>query len=250
MSIENARQRRDKLIEEEGKVSLNVRYPREFEYYVCAFELVNGKDKTLRYFIFPVMPSSIDESQPRISNIKKTVGGIVALSNTTFTPIDITLSGNFGRKFRILLGADYTDLASAVKIRDGQTEGNSQEDETATIFDERVKTGYGCLKILEEIIAEADKVDALGPRRLIFYNLAFGNSYIVKPTSFKISMNQDSNMIHNYSLSMKAIAPLDAVTKPDKLKSRYSRLQLGTVGEEHIDASEHSLKESLYKDIA
>ncbi|SEW37474.1 hypothetical protein SAMN04488122_2511 [Chitinophaga arvensicola] len=217
-----------------GKAALNMRYPKEFEYYVCAFELIDANDNTLRYFIFPVMPSSIDETQPRITNIRKTAGGVVALSSTNFAPVDITMAGNFGRKLRILLGSSYTDFISSLKV-DNKITIASAVNGIKAAFDDSVKTGYGCLKILEDIIREADKVDKDGPRRLIFYNLAFGNSYIVKPTSFKISMNQDTNMIHSYNLTMKGIAPIEALYEANKPGGRNDDLRVTSVCQKNID---------------
>lgn len=235
MSIESVRRNMLTQLGEVGKAALNMRYPKEFEYYVCAFELIDAKDNTLRYFIFPVMPSSIDETQPRITNIRKTAGGIVALSSTNFAPVDITLAGNFGRKLRILLGANFTDFISSLKVDMKKITLGSAVKGIEAAFDERVKTGYGCVKVLEDIVREADKVDKDGPRRLIFYNLAFGNSYIVKPTSFKISMNQDANMIHSYNLTMKGIAPIEALYEANKLGGRNDQLRLATVCQKNID---------------
>lgn len=246
MSIENTKREWLTQLGEVGKAALNMRYPKEFEYYVCAFELVDAHNSTLRYFIFPVMPSSIDESQPRITNIKKTAGGIVALSNTTFAPVDITLSGNFGRKFRILLGATYTDFISSFKTGKGKFTANSFIDGLKAVYDDRIKTGYGCLKVLEEIINEADKVDKSGPRKLIFYNLAFGNSYIVKPITFKISMNQDMNMIHSYHLTMKAIAPMTAVSGSVDTAKKNNELRLATICQRGIDKTVNKLT-SVFK---
>lgn len=179
-----------------GRSLLNIRYPKEFELYMCALELLDQNNKTLQYFIFPVMPSNIEESQPEITNIKKTLGGVTVLSNSTFIPRDITLTGNFGRSFKVLLGKNVVDLVSAFKER-------RQEE-----YNVSIKTGYGCCKILESIKDDAKSLTG-GVKRLIFYNLALGNNYLVKPLNLKFAMSQESNMIWNYSLSLKAIAPLD-----------------------------------------
>lgn len=198
-----------------GRSILNVRYPKEFELYICALELVDQNGNTLKYFVFPVMPSSIEESQPQITNVKKTLGGIIVLSNPTFIPGDISLSGNFGRKFRVLLGKTYLDLTSSFKIDVGRV--NNQD--TNPVFSDYVKTGYGCCKILEEIVQDSKIIDSGGVRRLIFHNPSLGNSYLVKPMSFRFSMSQESNMIWNYSLGMKTIALLeDLQTSKDIIK--------------------------------
>lgn len=219
MSIDNAARNRILLLERLGKSVLNVKYPTEFELYTVALELVDADNKTLKYFIFPINPSSLDEANNRITNIIKTAGGVTALGNTTFVPVDINLTGNFGRKFKILLGSDYVDFISSFKTADGRITADSVAAGFTQTFDDRVKTGYGCLKLLEEMCQEADLIDSKGPRRLIWYNLAFGSAYVVRPMSFKINMTQDSNMIHNYSLQLKAIAPLASLKTSKDLEN-------------------------------
>lgn len=206
-----------------GRSILNTKYPKEFELYMCALELIDQEGTTLRYFIFPVMPSSIEEAQPQITNIKKSLAGITVLSNLTFVPGDISLSGNFGRKFRVLLGNNYEDLISSFKNKD-----NISKTLKTQVFDSRIKTGYGCCKILEEIVAESKIIDEKGIRRLIFYNPALGNNYLVKPTSLKFSMSQESNMIWNYSLALKTIASLESFNST--LETKRSEERLVTTG--------------------
>lgn len=218
MSIENAARKHLGTLTSVGKVGLNILFPKEFELYLCALELTDENYNTIQYFVFPVMPTTMDETQTPASNIKKTLGGVVVLNTPTFIPRDITIAGTFGRKFRILLGNDATDFASAFTL--GAAIGQ--------IFDERIKTGYGCLKILEEIVNQANAVDDLGSRRLIFHNPALGNSYLIKPTSLKMSQSQETNMIWSYSLQMKAIASLEHLMSSQML--RNEALRLNTTG--------------------
>lgn len=206
MSIENVARNRAVLLEQIGKAALNVQFPQEFELYVVALELVSASGKTLRYFIFPVMPSSIEEVRPELTNIKKTIGGISVVSDSSFVPKDINLAGTFGRKFRILLGEDFVEMTQSLKT--GQ---KTLKEAAKDLFDVRAKTGYGCTKILQDIIEESKVVDEEGPRRLYFYNLALGNSYMVKPMNLRFSMSEQSNMIWQYSLQLKAVAPLDQI---------------------------------------
>lgn len=225
MSVEQAALNQATLLSTIGKAALNARYPNEFELYVCALELVDQTGKTMQYFIFPVNPSSMDESQPKLTNIKKTLAGVTVLSSPTFVPIDITLTGTFGRKFKVLLGSNFVDVVQSFTTSPSAvTTDNSDSQSASSVFDARVKTGYGCLKILQEIIDGADVIDENGPRRLIFYNPAFGSSYVVKPTSFKIAMSQESNMVHNYYLSLKAIAPLNALQSAQQLQDEAATL--------------------------
>lgn len=224
MSVQQAVLNQATLLSTIGKAALNARYPNEFELYVCALELVDQAGKTMKYFIFPVNPSSMDEAQPKLTNIKKTAAGVTVLSSPTFVPIDITLTGTFGRKFKVLLGNDFVDIVQSFTTSPSAVSVDSDDNGQTDVFDARVKTGYGCLKILQEIVDGADVIDENGPRRLIFYNPAFGSSYVVKPMSFKIAMSQESNMVHNYFLSLKAIAPLDALQSAQQLQEEAATL--------------------------
>lgn len=224
MSIENAVRKRALLLENIGQTALNIKYPKEFELYVVALELINQQNVTEKYFVFPVMPSSFDESTTYINNVKKTLGGVVALSSTNFVPTDISLTGNFGRKFRVLLGTDYKDFVSSF-VDNGKLTKESAKEGVYELFDERVKTGYGCCKILEDLVNQKNHLSfANGMKRLVFHNLAFGNSYIVKPQSIAFSQSQESNMIWNYRLNLKTIAPLDALYSNSEQEEQRKRL--------------------------
>ena len=229
MSIENAVLRRGiALFGGLGKVGLNLKFPDEFELYVLALELIDSSGDTLRYFIFPVNPSNIDEAKPEITNIKKTLNGVVSLSTPNFVPTDITLTGNFGRKFKVLLGEDYQDFANSFKdTSSGKLTKKSVIKGVGEFFDERVKSGYGCTKILEDIVNESKQLDDFGGMKtLVFHNLALGNSYIVKPMSLRFFQSQESNMIWNYSLTLKSVAPLEALLNQQQLEEVRFRLSM------------------------
>lgn len=55
---------------------------------------------------------------------------------------------------------------------------------TTQTFDTNIKTGYGSFRILANIIEESKYIDNSKPRTLIFYNLALGESYVVRVTEF------------------------------------------------------------------
>lgn len=211
MSLETVIAKRAGALTTIGKAALNVKYPDEFELYVIGLELTDSLGKTLRYFIFPVMPSSLDESKPYISNIKKTQGGVSVLTSNQFSPVDINISGSFGRKFRVLLGGDYKDFISSFKDESGGFSKSSFKKGIKEFFDQRVKTGYGSCKIMENIIEETKELDTFGkPKILIFHNLALGNSYIVRPLTLRFSQSQESNMIWNYNLNLKGVGKLNS----------------------------------------
>jgi hypothetical protein len=78
-----------------------------------------------------------------------------------------------------------------------------------------VKSGYGLIKVLENILKEANKTDVLGkPTMLIFNNYAFNTHYVVEVTSYSFQQSYDQNMMWNYQINMRAVA-----NKPTKFST-------------------------------
>lgn len=244
MSLASAIASRNALLTTIGKSALNIKYPKEFELYVIALELTDENFNTLKYFVFPINPSSLEETIPNLTNVKKTLAGVTVLKSPTFVPTDITLSGSFGRSFKILLGSSYEDLISSFRIenigRFGQSENivssNSVGKGLKQIFDERIKTGYGCIKILEEIVKESTSIGSDGKlRKLIFHNPALGNSYLVTAGAMRIFQNEQTNMIWNYSLPLKSIAPLESLFNQKKLESIAVQLNVTSFIQQRVN---------------
>jgi hypothetical protein len=193
-----------------GKATLNSLYPNEFEFYMCAFELVDYRDKTVDYLIFPVNPNNLKETDQNIETIERSAGGIVTLSSSLYQPVNISLSGDFGRRFKFLIGRDNIE-AVAVSFN-----GEKKKE-----FSKQIKTGYGVMKVLENIIKVSKTLDSFGnPYKLYFYNTIMGNSYIVK----QVILNKEqtfptSNMVPNYSIQMVGVAPLNTANKKGKGKN-------------------------------
>lgn len=224
--LDNAIARRTAALSTIGKAALNLQYPDEFEYYMIALELMDSNFCTLQYFIFPIMPTSILERFPTITNTKKTLGGVSVVSSSQFIPTDITLSGNFGRKFKVVLGGDGATAVDLVHSfnASGTPTVNSVLNSANNFFDTKVKTGYGCIKILQNMIEASKQIDSSGPRYLALYNLVSNNNYFVKPGDLSISMSMESNMIWNYSLPLKSIAPLSNLISQADLQSTLKQL--------------------------
>lgn len=177
-----------KITSSVGKAGLHALAPNDFEYYLFALELINTKtNKTEEEFTFPVNPNSFTSSQAYKTTVTSTAGGVVVLSTDAFVPLNIELSGTFGRKLRILLG---------------RMSSNSSE------FDFQIKTGYGTTKILERIAGKCSSIASNGGLyKLYLYNLSFNQTYLIEPESFSVNMTLENNMLWNYALSLKAIAP-------------------------------------------
>lgn len=177
------------------KEALNSLYPNDFEFYMIALELVSiDTGKTLKYFIFPVMPNSMSSSRTFNNQVTETFTGVTLFTNNSFKPFDISLVGDFGKDFKILLGEKFEDLVYSFDT-----------------INDKIKTGYGCIKLLEEILDESVKTDENGQRLLFYYNLAFNQRYIVSVNSFTPSQELGKNGIWSYNLSLKALANANSI---------------------------------------
>lgn len=198
-----------------GKDVFGALYPDDQEVYITALELVDSANNVADYFLWPLNPVSISKSENQIVSIKKTAGGISALSTETYMPSIVNLVGDFGRKFKILIGHDYVDF-SAYNFSElmGADKANTQ-------FSPYVKTGYGCIKILQKMIRKSNQLDQYGkPYFLYLYNLSFGESYLVKCTGQpNFSQNIEKNMIWQYNIQFETLASLDNVQNINKFSN-------------------------------
>jgi hypothetical protein len=195
-----------------GEIGLNALFPQDFEFYMVALELVNSRGNTEEYFSFPVLPSNIREQSTEITNIKKTAGGIVVIDNDSFVTKDITMSGTFGRNFKLLVngGGDRIEFAGiSLSFSGGRPDLAIERPDFSRI----AKTGYGCTKILEKIKNKSVMLDNNGkPYSLYLYNPVLGNNYVVKFIDIITSQSEDvNNRIPKYEITLRAIASLDSI---------------------------------------
>lgn len=228
MNIAAAIAKRAGLYGSVGKAGLHALYPDEHELYLVAFELTNYKGETLEYFIFPVMPSSLEILPTNLTSIYRTAGGITVLQDIRFNPVEIALAGNFGRGFKVLATAGNRDLVYAFN-KDSLSFSNIKKQ-----FDDSLKTGYGCCRILYRIYEEHLKLDQGRPRTLYFYNLAFNSNYIVKIQRPRFFQNQAMNMIWNYEFRLKALAPMLAFSSNQRLNKTLRGLMVGDILQKNL----------------
>ena len=205
MAVEIARSRYSELLRTLGQGALNSFFPDDFEAYMISFELVDSRDNTLDFFSFPIMPSNLSIVETEITNIKKVNGGITSLKTQSFIPKDISLSGNFGRTFRAILRnrvVDFTSFGSALTKVNGDFQGPN------------IKTGFGSIKVLQNLLDGSKSLDQFGrPVRLYFYNFAFSENYVVEVMDKTFTQSRQSNVIWNYDISLKAVAPIENVVR-------------------------------------
>jgi hypothetical protein len=193
-----------------GKAVLHNLYPVDFEFYMIAFELVDADNKTVDYLIFPVNPKNVREEHTNLENIERTAGGMVSLNSSLFQPVNININGDFGRRFKFLVGRENLNMIAM-----------SYNGERINEFSKQIKTGYGVIKILENMVSMSKTIDVKSrPYKMYFYNHITGNSYLVKKIVFSCEQSfPSSNMIHNYSISMVGVAPVNSFTKKDSAKA-------------------------------
>jgi hypothetical protein len=191
------------LVKSIGKAGVHYLFPSDFEYYACSLELVlmdGEKEETTDFFVFPVMPEQIQYNLPHLTNIRKTMGGISILKNSSFVPRDMVISGNFGRKFKLLTGTQAP--VNAISFTPFFELG-------FRTFDVKVKTGYGALKVLEAIVEKTTSLNKDGrPYRTYFYNPALGHSWVVEITNLSVRQGLDNNMMWAYTLNLQVISPI------------------------------------------
>ena len=193
-----------------GKAALHAASPDDFEYYLCSLELVNYKGDREGFLSFSVMPEQISESHAPIQTMIKTHNAVVTVFNDSFAPVNINIAGTLGRKIRLLLNYKDPKFGTSGPVSQGRQFFTLNFGKIAGM-EVGVKTGYGMTKVLEHILSYATKTDGEGkPYYLKFCNYALNTSYIVDVVNYDLNQNMGSNMIWNYSIALRAVAPLSA----------------------------------------
>lgn len=185
----------NRLSKSMSRSMLSVLYPNDFEVYLMALELVDSEGNTVDSISFPVMPSHIQKTEHTRISVKKAANSLVVLSSNSKAPSEIIIRGDFGRGLKLMLHPNR-DAVEGYAFR-----GLSFQ---SPEFEVGVKTGYGAFKLMQSIINRCTQLDSKGnPYRLILYNMAIGEIYIVvpTPTGIMLSQTQDRNMIWTYSIT-------------------------------------------------
>lgn len=202
MGVENVKRKAQDIALEAGRLTLHALAPDDFEYYACTFQLEDSYGEIIQIFNFPVMPNSISINRRPLVNIKKTARGYLDQFSTSFPGDVISINGTFGRKFKLLL------VNEIQKPNYNNPEiPESEKVFLKDIFDAKVKTGYGALKLMEKIIKLSTQLDVNGnPHKLFFFNYAFNEQFLVEPINWSKQQSLENNIMWNYSLELKAIA--------------------------------------------
>ena len=187
-----------------GKAAIHAAMPDDFEYYLWLaqhryteaewLELL-GKEPDWRYFAACAYKMEAD-GKPAMPT----------LFNDSFAPVDINIAGTFGRKIRLLLNYKdpwiQTGGKQILALNFGKVAG----------VEVGVKTGYGMTKVLQHILNASSKTEAESgkPYYLKFYNYALNTAYLVDVVNYTVNQNMGSNMIWNYQITLRAVAPLSS----------------------------------------
>jgi len=198
----------NELVRNLGRATAHYLFPNEIDFYFVAFELVNSDDRTVQYFAFPVNPQSIIFQDSEITKIQRTLGGITTLKTTTFDPKTYTLQGEFGRNWKVIINGSPFSFGA---INFGELGFNLKQLSIGSPeLSIEVKSGYGCIKLLEKIIKAAKSLDDSGrPHKLFFYNTSLNHQYLVEPQDFTFSQNIQKNMLWQYNLRLNAVARIE-----------------------------------------
>ncbi len=201
-----------------GRQGLHAAYPNDFELYQVALELLDSDLKTIDYFSFPILPSEISVQETQRVTIKQSNNNIIALRSQAYSPKSINLKGTFGRDLLLLTNANKEKVSafgvqySGTKKWEDVKEGENKIKQFSKNISPYIKTGFGCVKLLQSIIDKSKGVVNGKSLILVLYNLALNESYIVVPTESPLRLTQDensSNMYWMYDLDLTAIASAD-----------------------------------------
>ena len=223
-----------------GKEELHKKFPRDFELYMCALELVDSNNNPVDFFTFPIMPNNISKSESEATTMQHSFSGITIFNKSGFIPDELNIQGDFGRSFKLIpFEKDNNEAPQAYKvppelglaISDGYYTSdsiNADSPKKVMSFPYGITTGYGCIKILQSIIHKAKSRSQTGETyKLYFYNPALGENYLVIPNKNPLSFSQNvqsSNMVWQYNLNLLIIADMDDVTIGDGSNRQTKKL--------------------------
>lgn len=199
-----------------SRAALHTISPDNYEYYMCSLELIDCSGNQVGFISFVVMPNNITETTTPIQSQTKTNSGLVTLFNDSFAPVNISLQGTFGRKFKIV-----TEIENPNEKSNNFFSGNFGK---IRGVDVALKSGYGLTRVLKYILQKANELDNYQrPYILLFNNYAFNSSYVVDVMNYSFNQSIENNMLWFYEIQLKAIAPGNAVRSSKQINSKSLR---------------------------
>jgi hypothetical protein len=232
---ENFEQKYVEQVNNLGRAALHALFPKDFEYYALSLELCDSSGAVVDFFSWPIMPQELYEAHKEITKVSKTMGGVSVGFNATFNPRPITIKGDFGTRFKVLLGGQNFEFGGIhIGLKQGKfsVSGPNLLQNSYPQFSSFAKTGYGCIKVVEAIKEKSKQLDSYGkPFSLYLYNPVLGNNYQVVFDSFTHGQDKaNHNMLPYYEIQMTAVAPLDSVfSRLKNLKSSVKNVSFSAL---------------------
>lgn len=213
------------IVEKMGESALHMLAPDNFECYQCSLELLDCDKKQIGFISFVVMPNNLSETWHPIQTQTKTKAGLITNFNDSFAPLDITLQGTFGRRFRLVTG--LVD-PSPKKWNGWGNFFNGNMGRAMFGFETAYKSGYGLTKVLKFILEKSATLDSQGrPYILLYNNYAFNTSYVVDVVSSSFNQSIENNRIWFYEIALKAVAPGDSIQDEGKRNVKLLKMVAG-----------------------
>jgi hypothetical protein len=229
MANEDLQQKVREIIASAGRPALGAIFPNEFEVYMLTFALTDSDGAFVDYFSFPVMPSNMQKTETSAANVKRTLGGVVTQTSPSWVPQDLTISGDFGRNFKILVGRDiiqFKAFASSINAM-----GEAGMSGLKAPFNVKIKNGYGCTKVLQKLLQKSTKLDEFGyPYKLYIHNPVLGESHLVQYMDLSLTMDENSNnRMWRYNIRVKLLADANKLLSSTGWQGRLATIGMGVL---------------------
>lgn len=173
-------------------------------YYVLHIELENKVTKEIEDFLdFPIMPQQIELTSEFMTTVTKTQGSTVVISNSSYMPTIMTISGTFGDKNVV----DMQKRAPEERLWDSHVYmdefyENPQKTTGGSITKLNSMTGYAVLKYFDALLEQHRKSDLYN---LNVFNLTFDQQMTVMPIKKDFSITADKNGLWFYSVTFQSV---------------------------------------------
>lgn len=202
---------------------LNTLFPNQFEFYLIGLALENSNGLETDRFVFPILPSSLENNDNIPATITRTAGGVSSSFASGYSPNIVNLSGHFGRDFKlsVMNKKDYTQFY-------GNKNPKEAWETNKPFLSNTIMTGFGAYNELRYLFNKSKELDSNGEAyKTVFYNMVYSQVNYVQLLSLNSSMTTDKNLIHTYNLSLKKIGIVDTSWKGKKPLVSNNTMLLG-----------------------
>lgn len=173
-------------------------------YYVLHIELENKVTKEIVDFLdFPIMPQQIELTSEFMTTVTKTQGSTVVVSNNSYMPTIMTISGTFGNKNVVDTYKRIPDIFEAgytVTIDKYYTDSEATSGQVNNL--PFAMTGYAVLKYFDALLEKHRLSDLYN---LNIFNLTFDQQFTCVALKKDFNMTVDKNGLWFYSVTFQSV---------------------------------------------